>query len=298
MLDLVEAAYAGLPPHTLPAVDTEFHIELCLRPHDASALEEEPPVPRIRPTGDGLRADINPSNYVAVDPVRRHARVVATEDMLQHAYHLRSELIEFAVFILAARGIGLVPLHAACVGRQGRGILLLGDSGSGKSVLVLHALLQGLELLAEDAVFVRPANLLATGVSNYLHLRFDAPHLLEDHTHRRWIARAPVIRRRSGVEKFEVDLRQAHGRLALAAGPLALAGAVFVSTRVADSPDALLTPLCTRQASAMLQAGQPYASGQPGWQRFRREILRRNIHRLRRGRRPRDSVDALCQLLD
>jgi hypothetical protein len=296
LLELVEAAYAGLPPQMLPGVDTEFRVELCLRPHDAPVREDEPLAPRIRPSGNGLRADIDASNRVVIDPGRRHARVVATRDMLRHAYHLRTELIEFAVFILAARGIGLAPLHAACIGRQGRAVLLLGDSGAGKSMLCLHALLQELELLAEDAVFVRPSDLLATGVPNYLHLRFDAPHLLQDDAHRRWITQAPVIRRRSGVEKFEVDLRQGPGRLA--AKPLALTGAVFVSDRVADRPGALLNPLHTHQASAMLQAGQPHASGQPGWRRFKREIMHKGVHLLQRGRHPRDSVDALRSLLD
>src|SRR3546814_4333811 len=94
--------------------------------------------------------------------------------MLDWPYHLRYELIEFAVFLLAARCQRPVPLHAACVGRGGRGILLLGASGSGKSTLVLHSLLQGLDVLSEDAVFVQPDGMLATGVANFLHVRAAA----------------------------------------------------------------------------------------------------------------------------
>src|SRR6202042_2166135 len=142
------------------------------------------------------------------------------EDMLENPYHLRYELLEFAVFVLAARALGLVPLHAACVGRHGRGILLLGASGSGKSTLALHSLLQGLDFLAEDAVFVQPESLLATGVANYLHVQADALRFVDDEATRSWISQAPVIRRRSGVEKFEVDLREERGQLA--AAPLEL----------------------------------------------------------------------------
>src|SRR3546814_20581659 len=91
--------------------------------------------------------------------------------MLDWPYHLRYELIEFAVFLLAARCQRLVPLHAACVGRGGRGILLLGASGSGKSTLVLHSLLQGLDVLLEDAVFVQPDCMTSTGWANFLHFR-------------------------------------------------------------------------------------------------------------------------------
>jgi hypothetical protein len=137
---------------------------------------------------------------------------------------------------------------------------------------------------------------LATGVPNYLHLKSDALDFVANGAVRGWIAHAPVIRRRSGVRKFEVDLRQGPGRPATC--PLALVGAVFVTARAADRPDALLTRLGAYEAGCLLEADQPYAPSQPGWRRFKREIIDRGIHQLRRGRHPRDSVDALCRLLD
>lgn len=296
LIGLVEGAYGRLPAQTLPGAVAEFRIELHLLRRSANSWTADPPAPRIRQEGNLFRADVDASNYVMIDPESRCARVVASEGMLQHAYHLRCELIEFAVFILAARGLGLVPLHGACVGRHGKGVLLLGGSGSGKSTLALHGLLHGLDLLAEDAVFVRPGDLAATGVPNYLHLRSGALDFVEDDAVRRWVAHAPVIRRRSGTRKFEVDLRHGYGRPA--AGPLSLGGAVFVSAESAGRPDALLTRLDAHEASLLLEADQFYASGQPGWRRFKRAITDRGIHQLRRGRHPRDSVDALCRLLD
>jgi len=296
LIGLVEAAYGRLPSQTPTGVAAEFRVEMRLLPRRANPWANEPPAPRIRQDGKRLRADIDASNCVVIDPEGRCAQIVASEDMLQHAYHLRCELIEFAVFILAAHGLGLVPLHGACVGRHGRGVLLLGGSGSGKSTLALHGLLQGLELLAEDAVFVRPADLLAFGVPNYLHLKGDALDFVADDAIRGWVAHAPVIRRRSGVRKFEVDLREEYGRPATR--PLSLVGAVFVSAQPADSSDALLTPLDAHEAGLLLEADQPHASRQPGWRRFKREIMDRGIHQLRRGRHPRDSIDALCRLLD
>jgi hypothetical protein len=296
LIDLVEAAYGRLPTQTLPGVTAEFRVELRLLPRRANSWTAEPPAPRIRQDGNVFRADVDAANYAVIDPDSRYARITASEDMLQHAYHLRCELIEFAVFILATRAIGLVPLHGACLGRDGRGVLLLGGSGSGKSTLALHGLLHGLELLAEDAVFVRPGDLLATGVPNYLHLKGDALDFVTDDAVRRWIAHAPVIRRRSGVRKFEVDLRQEYGRPATRA--LSLVGAVFVSAQPADSPDALLMPLDVREAGLLLEADQPNASRQPDWQPFKRQILDRGVHQLRRGPHPRDAIDALCRLLD
>lgn len=296
LLDLVDAAYAGLPSHRLPPAAPEFRIELRLLPHRAVPPAAEPPPVQMQ-SGAGLLCGVmDASNYVVLAPAQRQALVVASADMLERPYHLRYELIEFAVFTLATRGLGLVPLHGACVGRQGRGILLLGASGSGKSTLALHSLLQGLDFLAEDAVFVQPESLLATGVANYVHVQADALRFVDDAEIRRWISQAPVIRRRSGVEKFEADLRQGPGRLA--AAPLQLAGAVIVSSQPADDPEVLMSPIPAGEIAARLAAGQPYAVGQPGWHRFEQRLTRQGVHQLRRGRHPRAAVDALLQLLD
>ncbi|HEV2619675.1 MAG TPA: hypothetical protein VGU23_07015 [Acidobacteriaceae bacterium] len=296
LLNLVEAAYAGLPSHRLSMAVPEFRIELRLLPRQASSGGAEPP-PVQTQSGAGLLCGVmDASNYVVMAPGQHCALVVASEDMLDRPYHLRYELIEFAVFTLATRGLGLVPMHGACVGWQGRGILLLGASGSGKSTLALHCLLQGLDFLAEDAVFVQPESLLATGVANYLHVQADALRFVDDEETRRWIRQAPIIRRRSGVEKFEADLRQDHGRLA--AAPLELVGAVFVSGQPADGPDVLLNPVASDEIAARLRADQAYASGQPGWHRFEQRMMQLGVHQLRRGHHPRDSVDALRRLLD
>ena len=295
LLDLVDAAYVGLPPHRLPPAAPEFRIELRLLPRRASPPAAEPPPVQMQ-SGAGLLCGVmDASNYVVLAPAQRQALVVASEDMLERPYHLRYELIEFAVFTLATRGLGLVPLHGACVGRQGRGILLLGASGSGKSTLALHSLLQGLDFLAEDAVFVQPESLLATGVANYVHVQADALRFVDDAEVRRWIGEAPRICRRSGVEKFEADLRRGHGRLAPA--PLELAGMVFVSSQAADDPDLLLSSVPGGEIAARLCADQPYASGQPGWHPFQQRMEQIGAHQLRRGRHPRDAVDALRRLL-
>ena len=295
LLDLVETAYAGLPSQHVPMNAAEFRIELRLLPRQISPNAVEPPPVRVQSGAGLLCGMMDASNYVVLAPEQRRALVVASEDMLGHPYHLRYELIEFAVFTLATRGLGLVPLHGACVGAQGRGILLLGASGSGKSTLALHCLLQGLDFLAEDAVFVQPENMLATGVSNYLHVRADALRFVDDDATRRWISEAPVIRRRSGVKKFEADLRQGRGRLA--AVPLELVGAVFVSGQPADDPDVLLSVIPQHEIADRLRADQVYAAGQPGWHRFEQQLMRLRAHQLRRGRHPRDAATALRRLL-
>ncbi|HET6632255.1 MAG TPA: serine kinase [Rhodanobacteraceae bacterium] len=291
----VEAAYDGLPRHRLPLPAREFNVQLRLVPHRAATRLPEPPPVRTQ-SGAGLLCGVmDECNYVVVAPAQHRALVVASEDMLERPYHLRYELIEFAVFTLAARAQGLVPLHGACIGRNGCGILLLGASGSGKSTLALLAVLRGLDLLSEDAVFVQPERLLATGVANYLHVQAEALQFTDDDDTRRWINRAPVIRRRSGATKFEVDPRR--GPASLAETPLELAAAVFLRDETVADSAALLTPVAAADIGERLRAGQPYAATQPGWDRFAAGMAQRGAFELRRGRHPHASIDALLPLL-
>ena len=295
LLQLVEAAYGGLPQYPLANAAPEFRVELRLSQRQTSPWEAQPPPVQMQSGAGMLCGVMDAFNYVVLAPGQRRALVMVSEDMLTHPYHLRYELIEFAVFTLAARGLGLVALHGACVGWRERGILLLGASGSGKSTLALHSLLLGLDFLAEDAVFAQPESMLAAGVANYLHVQSDALRFVDDDESRQWISRAPVIRRRSGVEKFEVDLRQGHG--CLAAAPLELISAVFVSSQAADDPGALLSPVSGDEIAERLSADQPYAAGQPGWHRFVQRVLQLGVYELRRGHHPRAGVDALWRLL-
>jgi hypothetical protein len=296
LLDLVEAAYAGLPEHALSGADQEFRVQLRLVPSRTVSACDEPPLVQTQSGAGVLCGVMDASNYVVISPEQRRALVVASRDRLIAPYYVRYELIEFAVFTLATRGLGLVPLHGACVGRQGRGLLLLGESGSGKSTLALHSFLGGLELLSEDAVFVQPESMLATGVANYVHVKADAIRFVDDPMAQHWVNRAPVIRRRSGIEKHEADLRSGCGTLAPT--PLALVGAVFVSRQWADEPHVLLEKLPKAEIAKRLVANQPYASGQPGWQRFQHSMARLGAYELRRGRHPRASVEALQMLFE
>lgn len=294
LLQLVRLAYAGLPAHRLPVSAPEFHIELRLLTGRTCTIEGEPPPVRAQ-SGAGLLCGVmDECNYVVMSPEQGRALVVASADMLAWPYHLRYELIEFAVFTLATRRLGLVPLHGACVGLNGRGLLLLGASGSGKSTLALHSLLRGLDFLAEDAVFVEPESLFATGVANFLHVKTDALGFVAEAAVHAWIREAPVIRRRSGVEKHEADLR--HAPVPLATGPLELIGAVFVSGRQADDAR-LLRAVPADSIASRLVGDQPYASGQPGWQGFQQRMVARGAYELYRGTHPQASVDALLTLL-
>lgn len=290
LLDLAEAAYGGLPAHRL--ADVRVEVELRLAAGDAD-LGSEPPAPRMLGGAGVVGAAVDAHNLVLVMPQLGRAVVQLSRAMLGFPYHARYELVEFAVFQLAARTQGLVPLHAGAVGHGGEAALLMGVSGAGKSTLALHAALQGLDFVTEDGSFVAPEGLRVTGVANFVHLRFDALDWVEDAALRERIRASTVIRRRSGVPKYEVDLRSGWARLA--AQPLRLAHLVFASAEPAGE-GALLQPLGSEEMLALLHDDQHYAIGQPGWAAFVAGCSGLRGWVLRRGAHPADGAAALRRL--
>lgn len=293
LMRLVERAYAGLPPHALSARVPRIAVKLVLGGGFGPRAADEP-APLAMASGDGILCGAAPRTAMsAICPAQRAALVVVARELLRYPYHVRYELIEFAVFTLAARVQGLMPLHAACIGSGGRGLLLLGASGAGKSTAMLHCALAGLEPVSEDSLFVTPDTLRATGVANFLHIRRESLRFVPART-AAVLGRSPVIRRRSGVEKLEIDLRRA--RFRLAPRPVQLVGVVELSPQEAAA-GASPTVLPSRELLGRLQASQPYAAGLQGWRVFSRAIRRLPAFELRRGRHPAQTAAALGQLL-
>lgn len=295
LLRLVDSAYAGLPRHRLSRVVPELRVRLILTPPEGKTKRAEPN-PFQMMSGAGLiGAATGSSTFMVLSPEDRGALVAVTPKMLRFPYHTRYELIEFAVFTLASRVQGLAPLHGACVGRAGRGVLLLGPSGAGKSTVTLQCLLEGLEFLAEDSVFVVPDTLLATGVASFLHVRADSLRWIAQRSRAANIRKSPVIVRRSGVRKYEIDLR---GReYHLAERPMKLGAIVFLSSQRAGEGK-LLKRLPRAEGLPMLVQEQAYAASQPSWKSFMRSAGRLPFFELRRGQHPSEAVAVLRDLIE
>jgi hypothetical protein len=295
LLQLVRQAYAGLPRHRLRATLPKLTVKLMLRPSGQlrPPTRAEPAALDMFSGAGWLGAATQASDFVVLSPSQRTALVVVSPQTLLFPYHTRYELIEFAVFTLAARTQQLASLHAACVGRQGRGVLLMGASGSGKSTVTMMSLLSGLEFLSEDSVFVAPRTLRATGIANFLHVRSDSLRWMAP-SERAAVRRSPVIRRRSGVRKFELDLRRGGFRLARSA--LKITALVFLSARPAGAGP-LLKALSRTAVLSRLAAAQAYAANQPGWESFSGNMATLPAYELRRGAHPEQSVQAVRSLL-
>jgi hypothetical protein len=134
---------------------------------------------------------------------------------------------------------------------------------------------------------VAPERMLATGASNFVHVRSDSLRWVASRRDAAAIRRSPVITRRSGVRKYEVDLRG--GRFRIARSPLSIRSIVFLSPRSADGED-LLTPLSPKDVRGRLAREQAYAMGLPQWRRFSLQAAKLPCFELRRGRHPSEAA--------
>lgn len=293
LMRIVQHALCGLPRHYFARPAPRFELKL-ISAKPVRRSGREPAL--IRPIGGGavLYGAMDSASFAAVSAASGEALIHVAADMLRFPYHVRYELIEFAAYTLAARAQQLVALHAACIGAGGQGALLLGASGSGKSTLALLCVLQGMDFLAEDSVLVEPKAMRATGLGNFLHIRTDSMRMFSGRAASTRLRRSPVITRRSGIKKFEIDMRASNFRLA--PHPLKLSVILVVSPKRAAGA-AMLRPLRPRAIAKQLAASQPYAAAQPGWSAFLRQAASLPVFELLRGQDPQDSVNAVRTLL-
>lgn len=78
--------------------------------------------------------------------------------------------------LMAARGRLMV--HAGAVGRDGRGVLLVGRGGSGKSTLALSCALAGMEVVGDDYVLLEPGPPAAHAMQSTAKLTEDSARRL------------------------------------------------------------------------------------------------------------------------
>ncbi len=121
----------------------------------------------------------------------------AADDAAFFRYHLLEGMaLEMIV------SLHLTPFHAGCVARNGRGVLLCGDSGAGKSSLSYACARRGWTYLSDDASYLlrRCADRrIVLGHPHRVRLRPDAPRLFPE--------LASLEPKRRGNGKMFLDVR-------------------------------------------------------------------------------------------
>ena len=190
LADLLEARFQELPAAVQQSADIEIVFEkgrLRAVPPDARIVyESELGSVFYSPARDELHARYGECGLWCSPAAGRVEVVVPASLDSRDLWRLSRPLVSIPLFECARRQ-GLYPIHAACLASGGRGVLIAGPSGAGKTTAALALARTGLDYLSDDLVFL-PANAatalafpdelgLASGVEELFPNLLAAPHI-------------------------------------------------------------------------------------------------------------------------
>ncbi len=125
-------------------------------PADAAMLYDWGPL-KIYHRGPLRYLQVDPRAWVVADVEQKQAVGFTEKDLLKSDW-LITNMFFYPLWGQLLKEMGLFPLHAAGLVKNGRSCLFLGRSGSGKSTLTIRLVREGFRLLSDDTVFLRERN--------------------------------------------------------------------------------------------------------------------------------------------
>ena len=170
---LLAAARESFPPLKGPSSPADLALRFWVDDDDAA----RPPWPKpyVRGLDELVFIGLDSRSSVLADLRKRRIIGRISPALAGDSWYWRTVVFPI-LFSIVAGSIGLVELHASCVARDHKGVVLVGPSRSGKSTLAMAFVEAGFRLLSDDRVFasVQRDGLLAFGLSRPLKLRRDA----------------------------------------------------------------------------------------------------------------------------
>jgi hypothetical protein len=156
--------------------------------------------PIFRGRNQYIHADYGSDGSVWFDLKARVVSGIVSEGLIEDVELFRRNVLSVIAGVLAP-SLGLVGLHAGCVVRGGKAVLLAASSGVGKSTLTLALALRGWNLLSDDWTFLAsgPTGLRVWGMRTSLKLLPDAVRYYPGLA---GLCPAPAL---NGEVSFEVD---------------------------------------------------------------------------------------------
>ena len=186
--------------------------------------------------------------------------------------YLRYFFLEAIAYSLLG-SLYLSPVHAACVEYRGKGVLLCGESGAGKSSLAYACARRGWTFVCDDAVNLvrRGEPVSAVGNCHSLRLRPDAPRLFPE--------LAPLTAGKRANGKTNIELRTAGLRGFRLAPGSRISHVVFLRRRTGAGP--ALAPVSARTARERLSAVPQYGPSamRAAWRRSVRALVDNTVCR-------------------
>ena len=149
--------------------------------HDRDAIEVEvqlvetsstqcPPQPTYRLMLPLMMCVADMDNYSVVDLDRCRVKITVSRSALRHPLYAQYFILGTPVCCIATRYA--TPVHAGCVALDGRGVLLCGDSGAGKSILSYACARAGWTYVCDDGSYLLNGGSKRMVTGNCYQVRF------------------------------------------------------------------------------------------------------------------------------
>ena len=183
-----------------PAFDvTPMEFRIVARGDEAEPPRSSPEGPMFRAQGHLLTVVLGPDNFGVVDMDRGFSFACLAPAVAQnHLFTSFHFLDPMAYMCLSQRY--LTPVHAACVARNGDGILLVGEPGAGKSCLAWACGQAGFTFIADDAAWLVRESAEPAVIGRHQRMRFK-PGSLDFIPE---LARLPRVETVIGKYSFEI----------------------------------------------------------------------------------------------
>ena len=140
-----------------PGESPKFSLRLCVDPvHRAGPPW---PKPNFRSLNHLVHINCGDSNFAVADLNTGVCIGFVTEAMVEDASFFKSTFLDCLFYVLAVHH-NYTPVHCSGVVSRGRGVLICGVSGTGKTTLAYACARSGLQVLSDDVVHLQidPAN--------------------------------------------------------------------------------------------------------------------------------------------
>src|ERR1700688_278884 len=180
-----------------PAASRSFEMEIIVDPRLDTAAKRPA---YFRGNGHLVFGFLPQGSFITYDLLRQYVRAVLSSEAARDDSFWNALLIPITIGIVGTT-VGVVPLHCACLERNGRGLLIAGDSGVGKSTLTAALTQRGLALISDDWTYFskEASTLIAHGLSSPIKLLPDAVQFFQ-----KWRGLTPAISL-NGELAYEVD---------------------------------------------------------------------------------------------
>jgi HPr Serine kinase C-terminal domain len=161
-----------------PAASRSFEMEIIVDPRLDTAAKRPA---YFRGNGHLVFGFLPQGSFITYDLLRQYVRAVLSSEAARDDSFWNALLIPITIGIVGTT-VGVVPLHCACLERNGRGLLIAGDSGVGKSTLTAALTQRGLALISDDWTYFskEQSTLVAHGLFSPIKLLPDAVQFFQE----------------------------------------------------------------------------------------------------------------------